>query len=588
MMAVQHTKVPVGWLTLLLLLSWSVLAERGNDVRILVDVSGSMLKSDPKNLRKPAVRMISGLIPVGAHAGMWTFASSANMQVKWGKVDEAWRNRAERGSRLIHSRGQLTNIDDALVAASNGWRKPDVDTVRSMILLTDGEVDVARDPAKSHASRRKIIAQTLPRLARLGVQIHTIALSANADAALLKKIALETGGSFEIANSAEKLQRIFLRIFERATAPDTVPLVDNAFEIDASVKEMTLLVFKTSNRPTRLTDPGGTNYTLTSKGPAVNWKSDQGFDLVTVKKPLTGQWQLDADVDPDNRVMVVTDLKLAVERLPFYLTPDQDIPLKVELHEKGKKITKNSFLKFVRFYIDHQSGQRRSELPLALKPYENVEGKGIYVQNLAAPLDEGEHRIEVIADGTTFVRAKSFSVNVKWPVAVDVTPTESAGVYRVVLQPQAEVIDPQSLRASADLKTPDGRIEAIQLTLQEGVLRGVANANGSDGLHQVLVRYEAQSRGGSPLGREMPPYPVQGAAPLDKAQSRLSAEPVGEAPPAGEGTNPWINITIVVVGNLLLIGSAIGVFIYYRRLGRNNDLELLVQTASVEQGGKDD
>jgi uncharacterized protein (TIGR03503 family) len=556
-----------------------------------------MLKSDPQNLRKPAVRLISGLIPVGSRAGMWTFASAANMEVKWGRVDDAWRLRAEQGSERIHSRGQFTNIDAALIAASSGWSSPNPEQLRSMILLTDGEVDVARDKAESIASRRKIIDKTLPRLARLGVQIHTIALSANADAALLKKIALETRGSFEIADSAEQLQRIFLRIFERATVPDTVPLIENSFEIDSSVKEMTLLVFKSSDRRTRLIAPDEKVFTQVSKVSTVKWRNDQGFDLITIKKPAAGIWKLDADVDPDNRVMVVTDLRLEVDRLPFYLRPDQSIDLRVELHNKGEKISKNSFLKFVQFSVNHDDGVNRSELPLELRPYEKVSDKGIFVQTIKAPLTEGEHRIEVIADGTTFNRAKLFNIDVKWPLDVQLKPTGTAGVYRLELTPQAEIMLPESLDASADLKLPDGGIEPIKLQSEGGGLSAEVRVDRVEGLHQVLIRYEAKDREQNPLGRELEPFPLQGIRPEPEQADTSgveeslveSSEPEKTEPENLESTdNFWVNIGIIVIGNLILIVAGIGVVIYYRKLDRNSDLDLLADSKSKQTEADND
>ena len=52
-----------------------------SDVRVVIDVSGSMKKNDPKNLRAPALRMLVGLMPDDANSGVWTFAKMVNMLV---------------------------------------------------------------------------------------------------------------------------------------------------------------------------------------------------------------------------------------------------------------------------------------------------------------------------------------------------------------------------------------------------------------------------------------------------------------------------------------------------------------------------
>jgi len=56
------------------------------DVRVLIDISGSMKKNDPNNLRRPALRLLVGLLPEDSRAGVWTFGQYVNMQVPLGKV----------------------------------------------------------------------------------------------------------------------------------------------------------------------------------------------------------------------------------------------------------------------------------------------------------------------------------------------------------------------------------------------------------------------------------------------------------------------------------------------------------------------
>ena len=123
-------------------------AAKYDDIRIVVDVSGSMKKTDPLNLRIPALKLLNGLIPNGSLAGVWTFGRYVNMTVKWGRVDDAWRKQADLGADQIHSNGLFTNIEKALARASQGWDKSDPDTRRNIILLTDGKVDISRDREK--------------------------------------------------------------------------------------------------------------------------------------------------------------------------------------------------------------------------------------------------------------------------------------------------------------------------------------------------------------------------------------------------------------------------------------------------------
>ena len=217
------------------------------DFRIVIDVSGSMKQTDPKNLRVPALKLINGLIPSGSRAGVWTFGKYVDMTVKWGKVDDSWRKRADLGADQIHSNALLTNIESALKRARVGWNKPDSKRKRILLLLTDGKVDVSKDPAKNEKSRNKVLGESLAALKKAGAEVHSIALSDGSDEVLLKQLALETGGSFAIARTAAELQKVFYKMFERASKPDTVALAGKEFPVDSSIREMTLLIFRKPN-----------------------------------------------------------------------------------------------------------------------------------------------------------------------------------------------------------------------------------------------------------------------------------------------------------------------------------------------------
>ena len=106
---------------------------------------------------------------------------------------------------------------------------------------------------------------------------------------------------------------------------------------------MTLLIFKPKgSKPTQLYQPDNSLINSKRKGTST-WRSEEGYDLITIKKPKAGTWKIDAFSDPDNRLMVVTDLKLKVADIPPYLMPSQPVTISAELHNRNKKITKNSF-----------------------------------------------------------------------------------------------------------------------------------------------------------------------------------------------------------------------------------------------------
>ena len=98
----------IGLLALTLLPGSMACAADGHDVRVLIDISGSMRQNDPQNLRRPALRMLVGLLQPNTRAGVWTFANWSNPLVPMAEVDKAWKDRAIAASEQIQSPGLFT------------------------------------------------------------------------------------------------------------------------------------------------------------------------------------------------------------------------------------------------------------------------------------------------------------------------------------------------------------------------------------------------------------------------------------------------------------------------------------------------
>ncbi len=400
---------------LVLLPTTSFSATKKTDLRILIDVSGSMKINDPQNLRIPSVRMLVGLIPNGTRAGIWTFGKYVNMQVKYGEVNESWKKQARREATKIHSRGLYTNIEDVLKKSTYDWKSNDPNTSRHIILLTDGVVDVSKDSLINLKSRNRIIDYYLPKLKKIGVKIHTIALSQQADHELLKLLSVSTDGWYELIEDPKTLHRVFLRIFEKASTANALPLENNLFKVDKSIKDMTVLSFHSGELDSKLVSPSNKIITEKDKPENIKWFHEDGYDLITISKPETGDWKLDAPIDKDNRVLVVTNLTLSVNDIPNNVLLNQLILLNAVLKQKGKNINNKNFLKLVKINALKKSlndPDMNYQLKDDGKGLDKHAADGAYYSEFRSPLRSGVFDLTVTAQGPTFQRQRQFTVNV--------------------------------------------------------------------------------------------------------------------------------------------------------------------------------
>lgn len=445
-----------------------------SDVRLVIDVSGSMKRNDPNNLRQPAVDLLMRLLPEGAKAGVWTFGKYVNMLVPHRDVSEEWKADAKEQAKEINSVGLFTNIGGALEKAAYDSERPDPDRKTSIILLTDGMVDIDKDPSVNNKEWTRIVDEVLPKLKQAGYTVHTVALSENADRDLLQKLALGTDGIAEVAESSEDLMKIFLKAFDVAVPSQQVPLENNSFVVDSSVEEFTALIFRRSaTEDTVLIGPDENKYSPSTKEADINWHKAENYDLVTVKQPLEGQWQVIADLDPDSRITVVSDLSLKVKPLPNNIFSGVQSTLSFVLLEDGKTIKRDDFLKLLSNSAVMAYG--RGDTPtqqIWSKDFSQQmpPANGVYSAELPIFDKVGVYDIQVNVDGKTFTRQFTHRVTVREPFSAELSKkVNDEGVEQDILTVRSHGEDTVANKTQvvATIMGPDRRKKIKPLSLTQ-------------------------------------------------------------------------------------------------------------------------
>jgi len=524
----------LGWLALALLsvMPLAAGAAQASDVRVLIDISGSMRQNDPQNLRRPALRMLAGLLQPGTRAGVWTFARWVNNLVPVAEVDAAWRRRTQSLSEQIASPGQFTNIEDVLERASRDWIGQPTTHARHLLLLTDGVVDISKDPRESEASRVRILDTVLPRLKKIGAKVHTIALSDRADHDLLRRLAGETGGRYHQVAQADELQRVFLRMFETVASPDALPLDDNRFVVDGSISEVTVLVFsKPGGAPIMLRAPSGETFSDSDLPAGVAWFRDQGYALITISGPQKGEWVLQADSDPDNRVMIVTDLQLQTSAIPSHIAVGEQAQIEAFLTNRGQLVDREAFLRLIEVYASALT--ERGIVEQALN--DTGEGgdaqaaDGRYTLRYADSQPSEAVELLIAVGSPTFMREKRMHLAVHEPIEARIAdvpngPLLSIAIQAAVIKPGAEVTAWQE----------DARGRHLVLAPAEAG-NGKWSAVLADPAAPAYVKVSGTTVLGNPIERIVGPLIAPGAAPPPSTDAppvveALPAEPVDERP----------------------------------------------------------
>ena len=552
-----------------------------SELQILIDVSGSMKNTDPNNLRIPAVKLIINLLPDGTKAGIWLFAQNTEALVETGIVNEQWKNKALEKLKEIHSQGLFTNIEDAIQTSAQNWFNSSSEQQRNMILLTDGMVDISKDIMQSAESRERIMVDLVPLLQQAGAKLYTIALSENADAELLNKLALDTNGWSETAQSAVQLQKIFFEMFKKAVPQDIVPLKDNAFTVDASIKEFSVLVFKAADAPaTQLVTPENVIISHADQVDNVSWLDEKNYDLVTIKNPEAGEWKIVAEMDPDNQVMIVTDLKFQLDDFPNYISINESFDLIAYFTDQQQLISREDFLSLINISIQQIDKQGRKN-EWKMMPVEQK--AGFFSKTIEPVLGKGIHTITVLADGKTFERERVLTIEVVGsPVVVETDINQSERTVRLTLIPDQTIINTEMMTIQATI-TQSGKDAEVQIVDEkEGQWELVVDAPAEGDSKTVSFSIMAKTVQGSSILPDIKPVVIDDSL-FPKAVSESVSKPDEEktleekkaeeivqdesndqTKDAVEEKKPvnWVKTSVIVIA--INIVSIIVIFLLYR------------------------
>ncbi|MES2823946.1 MAG: vWA domain-containing protein [Pseudomonadota bacterium] len=440
-----------------------------SDVRVLVDISGSMKKTDPQNLRKPALDLIVRLLPDKSRAGIWTFGQSVNLLMPHRLVDGDWRKQAALKANEINSIAFFTNIGKALEEVTHDQKNLGKDFKTHIILLTDGVVDISKEAVENAKERQRILAEMLPDLKSAGYIIHTIALSADADADLLKKISVATDGVFVTAHSADELTSTFLKIFDQAVPAERIPLENNGFLVDVSVKEFTALIFrKPGVEKTIIVAPNGKEYAATNPQAGINWYRTDKYDLITADTPEPGEWKIKTEITPQSRITVVSNLQLMMQPLKNNIHSNDRLALHYSFQENNKAVTNIDFLSLLQTNVIVVKDGAKENTMLSLDMPEPP-ADGIYHQYLVSFAETGDYEVHIYVDGKTFKREYKHSLSVRDSLltldASDTTAEDGRVTYLFKIATETKLVNLAKTKMTVAVKSSKNNNSNQELNL---------------------------------------------------------------------------------------------------------------------------
>jgi von Willebrand factor type A domain len=275
------------------------------DLEAIVDLSGSMGGTDPKFIRKDAMRLLVDLSrpkdKLGAVGFDDDFRPIFDLTTVTGAASVANQLKGLSNSRIKNLGG--TDYNDGMDKAYEALTvTPGVDPQRQkgIIFLTDGAHNAGAYLNGHLRFSYNASGRAWPVCA---VQLGPATSFPPADVARLKRIASETGGKYFATDSAGDLSDIYFRCFGLTTGQRTLASKTFSFKvrqkkqfrqrIAAKLPQATFFVgWGNGVYQVTLIDPRGGRHTAKRPGRGATFRRGATFAFFRINKPIPGLWRV--------------------------------------------------------------------------------------------------------------------------------------------------------------------------------------------------------------------------------------------------------------------------------------------------------
>jgi uncharacterized protein (TIGR03503 family) len=388
------------------------------DAVLLLDASGSMNLTDPMNLRYQGAKLLLQFLGDKDRLAVVAFSDRARVVRDLKPYSKDSEQAIAHEIEGIKAEGRFTDLLEAVKTGKQVLDlNPREEAQRVIVLLSDGKMEPDPVVGLPMARTQELVNDILPELKATETKIHTLALSDQADRELLGEIASSTDGLNWFSQTAGDIHKSFADLFLAVKRPQVVAMTSRGFKLDEDVEEATFYVNREPGNVVTLVSPRNEELTAESHPEWATWFSGEGFDVITMKEPEPGQWEVRGVIVTEGFATVLTNLKLATD-WPSIIRADDRVLVQVRLYESEKPVAIPEMSGVIKYAFQVSPTDKVSE-PI-VRDTLNDDGKngdkvakdGIF-SGLVSFAEPGEYRLTVVARGPTFQRTQQLPFRVR-------------------------------------------------------------------------------------------------------------------------------------------------------------------------------
>ncbi len=382
-----------------------------------------------------------------------------------------------------------------------------------------------------------------------------------------------------------------------------IPYFDHRFRLDAQLDEITLLFYHDAGAvPVILVRPDGSKLRINNyPRERVEWYDDVTFDMIKIKKPMPGPWQVIGNVSENSEILVVSDVRIEVEPLPEVILAGETLKVEGKLINGNLAINDPKFREVVeldvRFISTNNAAYENFGAENVLlttfrddgQELDEYSGDGIFTGEFELTIPAGEwipvYRVK-LPMATRELRQKPVILH-KNPITIRVELARQEGENHLVhFMIDPTYVDPDSFVFQGKITYPDRQDEPFSIMEGEGTERIEPFPYTEPGVHRINVSAFGKTKNGREFRLVVPEFTFNveisdeellahiseinsNSDELDmealKAE-QLKAQKAREAELAAKAAKQQQKLWIIIgVGNLVIIVLGLGIFFVLQR-----------------------
>ncbi|WP_199611381.1 TIGR03503 family protein [Flocculibacter collagenilyticus] len=360
-----------------------------------------------------------------------------------------------------------------------------------------------------------------------------------------------------------------------------IPLLENRFRIDHEVDEVTMLFFREpGSPPVILVKPDGSKlYATMAVTGEIEWFDDKTYDLIRLKNPTPGPWQAVGQLLPGSKIMVISDIELHAEPLPEILIQGESIKLTGYITNGGERFRAGAIDDVLQLDVNFISTNNADYPNFGAdmvkfaqfkdngKGYDERPKDGVFTGELKLEFPDGEWIPQYIIRMPMFHREIELDPVIVHPspFKVSVEKTDKADDYHVLtLEVLGDYVDKTSVIFQGKVHYPNNEIQSFSIVEKIEEARTLDIINYDYGVYKVDIQGFGKNANGREFILKLPTFtfnvsPLESDAeansPEEEAvEEKSEQEAVVPEEPEPETMSLWVIITLVIIGNLVILG----------------------------------